>query len=108
MSVFEGAIDDAIAQAKDQRDHGLAPQRYSADLRRDRAALLQHLGLLDQVRIGYTMPEHDPEPQYGVPETSLDARFAALSEEQFEVYWDAREVGNGVRDALRLAEMVQP
>jgi len=44
--VFEGDIDNAIAQARAAPDHGLADQRVPAGMSRDRAALLQHLNLL--------------------------------------------------------------
>lgn len=39
-------IDEAIAQAKVERDHGLAPQYVPPGISRNRAALLQHLNLL--------------------------------------------------------------
>lgn len=44
--VFEGLMEDAIAQARAAPDHGLADQFVPAGMRRDRAVLLQHLNLL--------------------------------------------------------------
>lgn len=45
-TVFTGLIDDAIAQAKAAPDHGLSNQYVPAGMSRSRAALLQHLNLL--------------------------------------------------------------
>jgi len=44
--VFEGLMDDAIAQARAAPDHGLADQVVPAGMSRARAVLLQHLNLL--------------------------------------------------------------
>jgi hypothetical protein len=44
--VFEGTIKNAIRQAKNAPDYGLAPGPRVAGLSRDRIALLQHLNLL--------------------------------------------------------------
>jgi hypothetical protein len=44
--VFEGEMDEAIAQAQAAPDHGLAEQFVPKGMSRNRAALLQHLNLL--------------------------------------------------------------
>jgi hypothetical protein len=44
--IFEGEIDQAIAQARAAQDHGLAEQFVPKGMNRNRAALLQHLNLL--------------------------------------------------------------
>jgi hypothetical protein len=46
--VFVGLIDDAIQQAHDAPDHGLADQYVPDGVSRNRAALLEHLNLLDK------------------------------------------------------------
>ena len=45
--VFSGSMSNAIKQAKAAPDHGLADQVVPAGMSRNRAALLQHLNLLD-------------------------------------------------------------
>jgi len=44
--IFEGEMDDAIAQAQAAPDHGLAEQFVPKGMSRNRAVLLQHLNLL--------------------------------------------------------------
>jgi hypothetical protein len=46
--VFSGTMDEAIAQAKASPEHGLSEQYVPAGISRDRAALLEHLNLLQQ------------------------------------------------------------
>jgi hypothetical protein len=51
--VFQGKIADAIKQAKAAPDHGLPHQYTPKGMTRSRAALLQHLNLLDdEIRYG--------------------------------------------------------
>ena len=45
--VFQGTMDEAIEQARNMPDHGLAEQYTPKGISRDRAALLQHLNLLE-------------------------------------------------------------
>ncbi len=50
-------IDEAIAQAKAERDHGLAEQFVPRGMSRNRAALLQHLNLL----LDYKVAQEDDD-----------------------------------------------
>jgi hypothetical protein len=109
--VFGGvdSIDEAIEQAKNAPDHGLAPQVVPRGTSRNRAAVLQHLNLLKEepskysvegmVARGWVQPEHDPEPVYGAPEIdpiqsawAVHARIMALSNAQFDLYFRLKNV----------------
>jgi hypothetical protein len=61
--VFTGEIDDAIAQAKAAPDHGLPPMPANAPpgMSRDRAALLQFLGLLKRPTLYVLRHQRMPE-----------------------------------------------
>jgi hypothetical protein len=54
--VFTGKMANAIRQAKAAPDHGLAPQSVPAGMTRNRAALLEHLNLLQQPKPADTEP----------------------------------------------------
>lgn len=54
--VFTGKMASAIRQAKAAPDHGLAEQFVPAGMTRNRAALLQHLNLLQQPKPANTEP----------------------------------------------------
>jgi hypothetical protein len=79
--VFEGTIDEAIAQAKAAPDHGVAEQYVPEGMSRDRAALLQHLNLLEHFdassvamrRVALLVEESDDRVRAMALEAKLDA-----------------------------------
>ena len=120
--VFGGVdtIDEAIEQAKNAPDHGLAPQFVPRGTSRNRAAVLQHLNLLrdppskysveGMIANGQVQAEHDPEPVYGAQEEQTTAlppmygpRLLALTDAQLAVYQTAREYA-GIAESLAKAE----